>query len=291
MGILHYAYLVISVVLLAVTVQRLRGRSGPAPAATSLTSPIAAGALAGGLPGAHYACLAGLRARGLIDAVGLTGAPEPAGLTALEKAVLAACRRMDTAATVYDPEVMRQYDVVRDNLVRQGLLSGPAERDAARTRALTLFGWGFGGAAFILVPETPFWMFAVALVCVVAGFFALRVPEQTPGGRAVLNDLRRSNRHLHPASAPSWTVYGYSGAAMSAALFGAAAIWAADHEFADELGLPSAKAAGYNSGMYSGGGCGGSSGSACGSGSSSCSGGSGSSCGGGGGGGCGGGGG
>ena len=56
-------------------------------------------------------------------------------------------------------------------------------------------------------------------------------------GQAVLAESRTRSRHLAPSLAPSWATYGVAGAAMGVALYGTAAIWAADPAFAGAAGL------------------------------------------------------
>lgn len=53
-----------------------------------------------------------------------------------------------------------------------------------------------------------------------------------------LTRLRHTHAYLGPDYHPSWTAYGPQAAALAVALFGAAALWQADPEFAFSLGAP-----------------------------------------------------
>jgi hypothetical protein len=99
----------------------------------------------------------------------------------------------------------------------------------------------------------PVGFLAVELIftVVIAVVAALRTRFEvlTSRGRGVLATARRVSTPLRTGSLPGQRAYAY-------ALFGAAAIWAADRDLAQQLGFPQPSASGGDS-SGDGGGCGG----------------------------------
>jgi uncharacterized protein (TIGR04222 family) len=260
--------------------------------------------LQGGWQLALAASLARLRAAGVISAPErgtfvATGAPPPDS-TALDRAVhLAALgtvtrRELGQTSTVQDA-----LNDVRERLRAAGWLLTDAQRSRARWGMRLLLLWAALGVVRIWVGAAAGfpvgYLVIMTVVVLVIALLMRGVPIRTPAGAAALKEARYAQAYLDPRQAPSWTVYGPAGAAMGVALYGTAALYAADPGFAELTefrhrtesaysGWTSGDASTYSTGSS----CGSSSASSCGSGGSSC--GSGSSCGGGGGG-CGGGGG
>ncbi|TQS44290.1 TIGR04222 domain-containing membrane protein [Cryptosporangium phraense] len=268
-----------------------RGRAGGA--ARPVSDPFALALLSGGVNRVVEAAIAGLRARGLVDAVSGGGVTvrswSTSGLHPVELAVHHAigngCTRVWTIAK--DPGVVSTIEPLRTRLELDGLFLSASQRTTFRLVGLLVapvIALGVLRALAGSANGKPISNLLFLLVFLgLAQLFLLRQPAPL-SGRAVRETIRAEssrNSHLQPSYNPSWAAYGAGGAALGVALFGTASLIAADPAFAAEAQIRQAAAA-NSSGSYVDSG-----GSSCSS-SSSCSGGS--SCGGGGcgGGGCGG---
>lgn len=299
-----YLALAVAVLGLAV-VKRRRLLAGPATVRATDLSAAQAAYLGGGARLAVVSALAALRQAG---AVAIGPAPDrhlvvagdrPIDASPLESAVYrAAGQRLSLPEVGYDNGVSAELARLRADLERAGLLPGDEVRRGLRvwSRALLavlLLGvlWLFAGLAngMSLLPGM-----LVLVPFSLASTMLRKHPDRTRAGTRVLADLRQQYIHLAPAYEPSWSTYGPAGAAMGVAVFGPAALWTADPEFAAQaeiqqrLGVGSGGSSSYgggggDGGSSGGGYCGGPSGDSGGGGS--CGGGSsgGSSCGGGGG--------
>ncbi len=210
--------------------------------------------LQGGRSRALYASLAGLHAAG---AVGLRGA----GAVGLgERGALTATGPVPTAGSRLDHAIhdaagrgVRVTDLAADHSVRSALdqLDADIERsawvlDSSRRSQARLGGWllvTLGGFGFVRLiagianDKAVGFVAALAIVAVIVGGILLRVPRMSPTGKQAIAQARRANAHLAPYQSPAWSTYGMAGAAMGVALFGTAAIWAADPAFAGEAGI------------------------------------------------------
>ncbi len=249
--------------------------------------------LRGGPKGAVLCAVASLRARHLILAPGkrrlATTRAVPRGeVFPLERAVYEAVRHQTRFKELADAATVRaELDAIDARLTGIGLVLPPAHRRWVRIAKLAIIAvLGLGVVRLIagVANNKPVGF----LLLTVFGYAALMTGwllvnsslfPRTSTGRRVLRHLTRHYVTLTPAHRPSWSAGGAQTAAMSAALFGAAAVYAGDPGFAHRLGV----AAGTTGGSASSGG-----GTGCGSGGGGDSGGGGG-CGGGcGGGGCGG---
>jgi uncharacterized protein (TIGR04222 family) len=277
------------VFLLAAILFRIRAIHGGTDSPNS-PAPGQIAMLESGPTRAVHVSLASLRAAGVV-AVGQlrelqTTDPAPAGLSRLDHAVYdAASRRVQVSRLQADPGVRSALDDLRDSLVRAGWVLEPAQRHRARLGAwlvLALVGLGLIRLVAGIANDRPVgYLLLFILPTAVIGGVLLAVPRRSAAGKRAIAQARTTHGHLAPNQSPAWATYGVTGAAMGVALFGTAALWAADPAFAAEAGMrrEGKDAAGGSSG------CGAGSGDGGGSGGSSCSGG-----GSGGGGGCGGGG-
>jgi uncharacterized protein (TIGR04222 family) len=144
-----------------------------------------------------------------------------------------------------DPEVNTALRALSDELVRHRLLVSEQRRDRLRLWGLALFGlfalgvWrlvdgiGTGHPVGFLVPPT-------LLAGAGTVLWYLRLPRRTPASDAALAGLRDEHAHLAPALHPDWAAIGPAAAALSVAVFGIGAIWAADPAFAGELEIAKA---------------------------------------------------
>ncbi|ONH22130.1 hypothetical protein BL253_36615 [Pseudofrankia asymbiotica] len=224
--------------------------------------------LAGGARRAVETTVVALREQGLAASgagtgrVVTAGAPGPGTLTPFQRAVrdrsgAAAGVRMSTLTSmvVNSPAT----DDLRRRLVGLGLVVTPA-----RARMHRKFAWW--PTAFLVVGfirlvtgasrHHPVGVLAVELILtvVIAIVAALRTRFEvlTSRGRGLLATARRVSTPLRTGSLPGQRAQAY-------ALFGAAAIWAADSDLARQLGFPqpSASGGGDSAGGCGGGGCGG----------------------------------
>jgi uncharacterized protein (TIGR04222 family) len=271
------------VFLVLATVIRLSATRYGAKDAGRLPSPAEAATLLGGRDRAVHASLAGLRAAKSIyeDEKGYITAADtpPAGASRLDEAVLDAVRRRVSVRSLRtDARVDSAAAEVEDAAVHAGWMLEPAERVRARLGSLLLSGLVVLGVIRIVAGlrndrPVAFLMALSAGTAIAAIVFFVTVPRMTRSGRAALAEVRTRNRHLDPRQSPAWATYGATGAAMGVALYGAAALWAADPAFAALTGLPRQTAtdsggygAGGSYGGDGGGGDGGGGGGGCGGG-------------------------
>ncbi|MEO3929416.1 TIGR04222 domain-containing membrane protein [Micromonosporaceae bacterium B7E4] len=295
-------YLLLAVVVIGhAAVRRRQIIAGPESVRTSTLTAGQVAYLNGGGRLAIYTALAALRNAG---AVAIGPAPDrylevagdrPAGASGLEAAIhrFAGQRRRPRELT-YDSGVSTELYRLRTELEEAGLMPGGETRQALRGSTwllvcvlllgvLRLFAEAATGALWLPLVLVLIGLGAATLL------LARRPPVRTRAGNWALATLRTEHAHLAPSQQPAWSTYGPTGAAMSVALFGPAALWAADPEFAAEaeiqqrLGVGSGGGSGYACSVGGYGSDGGGGGHGCGGGGSSCGGGGGG-CGGGGGG-------
>lgn len=230
-------------VVLRVSVTRSRSESPG-----RLPTPAEAALLTEGRDRAVYAAAAGLRAAGAIGTgdrrrLTVTG-PLPADASRLDGAVYEAARRgMPLGAMSADPLVASALTEAQASAERAGWLLEAGQVRRARLGGILLLGLVLLGAARIVAGldnDRPIVFISVltGAALVVAVVFLTTVPRLSRSGRAALAELRSRSAHLRPALAPSWNTYGANGAALGVAIYGAAALWAADPAFAAISGLP-----------------------------------------------------
>jgi uncharacterized protein (TIGR04222 family) len=231
--------------------------------------------LRGGRAAAVLSALAGLRARGLVLATGrhrlaTSRARVPGEASALERAVHEAVRHHAPYRRIAHASAVRQeLDTVEARLTELGLVRPVPHRAALRGVELAVLATLAVGIARLAAgignqkPVGYLILTLIGLASVLVWFhFLIRRFPNTRFGDRVLAHLNSRYVHLGPSHRPSWQANGAETAAMSAALFGAAAVYASDPAFAARLGVSlSATTSGYtNSGGYSGagstGGCG-----------------------------------
>jgi uncharacterized protein (TIGR04222 family) len=240
-------YLIVAVgaVVLAVLLRTLVTRGSGSRDAQ--LSPTEVGYLAGGRLRAVQAAVAGLRAAGAVDArpgstlLARSGYP---GGDELAYAVYSRLGREVTLADLpYDTGVAAALDRMRDRLVRAGLLLSGGQRGTARALALLILAVSGLGAARIVAGvanhKAVGYLAPLAMLTFLVGLVMLRnIPQASRVGRGAVARHRRTTRHLAPRSNPSWSTYGMAGAALGVALYGTAALWAADPAFATAAGVP-----------------------------------------------------
>ena len=272
----RWIYLGLLVIGTLLAIYLRRSGSGP-DRADRLPTPSEAALLAEGPDRAVYAAVAGLRAAGAIGPgpggrLACTG-PLPPDASRLDGAVFEAARRgVPVRALWSDPLVASALIEVRASAANAGWLLDAAGRRRARLGGLSLLGLallGFLRIAAGAVNQRPagFTLFLTLLTLMLAVAFLISVPPTSRAGRAALAQLRSRNAHLYPRQSPAWATYGSTGAALGVAIYGTAAIWAADPSFADATGLPGPSDSGSTStggdggwgdgGGGGGGGCGG----------------------------------
>lgn len=224
--------------------------------------------LAGGMRRAVEATVVALREQGLVASGARTGqvvtagAPMPAGLTPFQWAVrdrtgaTVGVRMSTLSSMVTNSQAAAE---LRRRLIGLGLVVTPA-----RARMHRQLAWW--PTAFLVVGFTRlvtgasrhhqvgFLVVELVFTVVVAIVAALRTRFEvlTSRGRGVLATARRISTPLRTGSLPGQRAHAY-------ALFGAAAIWAADRDLAQQLGFPqpSTGGGGDDGGGGGGGGCGG----------------------------------
>jgi uncharacterized protein (TIGR04222 family) len=278
-------YLAVSAVVLIGTLLYRRQLFGGRATPPARLSPQAVAYLNGGAKLAIYACLGGLRTAGAIGVqadrrLRQTG-PLPAGATALDQAVYNAVGGRVRARELAGHEwVKTAIGTLREELERDGLVATAERRRAYRGCLLLMVGLVALGVARLvagIANDKPVGYLALALIFMVLATVVLflHTARRTTAGETALLRLRADHRYLAPAQRPSWRTYGAADAGMGIALFGTAALWAADPAFAaaSEVQRQYASASGSGSAGYY----------AAGAGSGGYDGGGGSSCGGGGG--------
>jgi uncharacterized protein (TIGR04222 family) len=265
--IMIYLVLLTAGTVLAVVLRRSVTRSGP-EGPVRLPTPAQAALLAEGPDRVVYATVAGLRSAGVIGA-GTSGhmfasGTLPAGASRLDGAVYEAARRgVEMPALAADPLVASALAEVQSTAASAGWLLDSAQRGRARRGAALMFAVAAVGAARTgsgVANDRPVGIIIfLTLIAIMVGVgFLATVPRLSRAGRAALDRVRRRGAHLDPKKSPAWATYGATGAALGVALYGTAALWAADPAFAAEAGLrrPAADS-GYSGGGDGGGGDGG----------------------------------
>jgi uncharacterized protein (TIGR04222 family) len=230
--------------------------------------------------------VASLRARHLVLAVGkhklaTTRTFPPEGVHPLERAMHEAVRRQVPYKWLANaPEVGTELGAIDARLTGTGLLLPAAHRGwvrMARLSIIAVLGLGVVRVLAGIANSKPVGYLLLTLL----GYVVLMVVwlllksswfPRTATGHEVLEHLTKRYVTLAPAHRPSWSAGGAQTAAMSAALFGAAAVYAGDPTFASRLGMSastysSGDSAGYPGDSGSGGGgCGSGGGGGCGGG-------------------------
>jgi uncharacterized protein (TIGR04222 family) len=248
-----------------------RGRSTRTPQPDELAY------LNGGPSMAVYSSLAGLRTAGAVS-VGtsselMVSGGLPPGATRLDHALHDAASRQASARQVrHHSVVVRALDEVRDGLIRAGWLLDDDQRTRARLGGWLMVGLAGLGVVRIVAGmsnDRPVgYLIALVVVSVAAAVGLLWVPRhaRTSAGRRVLRQARQAHRHLRPTEAPAWSTYGFTGAALGVALYGAPALWAGDPDLARRAGLNRPGAGSDSGGGGGGSGCSGGGGGGCGGG-------------------------
>jgi len=238
--------------------------------ASTLTPPEVA-YLRGGPKRAVLCAVASLRARGLILAPGRhrlattqTQAVPPNGVFPLERAVHETVRRQTRFKGLVDAAMVRaELNAIDARLTGIGLLVPPAHRRWIRITTLSIIAvLGLGMVRLIagIANDKPVGYLLITLLgCAALMTVWLLVNSSrslgTSAGRRALRHLTKRYVTLTPAHRPSWSAGGAQTAAMSAALFGAVALYAGDPAFAHRLGV-SASATGGSASSGGGTGCG-----------------------------------
>ena len=235
--------------------------SGPAPAsgasAAAAADPYLIALLNGGPKLAVLAGQSALRAHGLLGeghrVPEAAARPIPAAHPKwpLELAILSATDLpVPYSQLRSDPAVLGALRALSDELVQHRLLVSEQRRDRLRLWGLALFGlfalgvWrlvdgiGHGHPVGFLVP-------LMLLAGAGTALWYLRLPRRTPSGDAALARLRREYAYLVPSLYADRAASGPAAAALGVAVFGIAAIWAADPAFAAQLDIASAAASAH----------------------------------------------
>jgi len=218
------------------------GDAGRAPTPSELAY------LNGGPARAVHSALAGLRAFRAID----TGAPRtlraigplPPGATRLEQAVYDAADRHRTPHSLgADPGVAAALVALRVELVGAGWLASAEQRRRARVSGWLVLGLALLGGLRVITGVEAFGLglWALTLATAAVGAALLVVGPRTTAGRRAVAAARRAHPAA-PIATPSWVVPGAHAdgttpAAIGVALYGTAALWAADPVFAAEAGI------------------------------------------------------
>ncbi|HEX4361302.1 MAG TPA: TIGR04222 domain-containing membrane protein [Pseudonocardia sp.] len=237
---------------------RAAALSGPTPAsgasAAAAADPYLIALLNGGPKLAVLAGQSALRAHGLlgegprVPEAAARAIPAARPKWPLELAILSATDLpVPYSRLQSDPAVVGALRALLDELVQHRLLVSEQRRDRLRLWGLALFGlfalgvWrlvdgiGNGHPVGFLVPP-------MLLAGAGTALWYLRLPRRTPSGDAALARLRREYAYLVPSMCPGWAASGPAAAALGVAVFGVAAIWAADPAFAAELEIAGAAA-------------------------------------------------
>ncbi|MBF9132954.1 TIGR04222 domain-containing membrane protein, partial [Plantactinospora sp. S1510] len=193
---------------------------------------------------AVYASLAGLRAAGAVrmnrDKRTLrVDRPLPAAATALDRAVYAAATDgVAQQALRADPRVVGAVGEVRDELERAGLLLGPEARRKARRGAwllLALLAVGVVRISFGTSDGRLVGYLGGSVLLTLVGFHVLvaRIPRRSRAADAMLDQLRRTHRHLDADHRPALATYGPA-AATAVALFGTVVLGYLDKDMGHE---------------------------------------------------------
>ena len=244
---LSWAAVTLALIAVAVGVRRLLRCFQPDTAAVVMSdlTPVQLGYLRNGSGPAVAAALAGLRMRGLVRADTRRGARAvPAdGSAALDpfQREVRTLLETDEGLGVSDlaARMKPRLRALERELIADGLHTPRTHRFMMGVAATPPALVAIGGCGFQMLARSGagigwFWVFwvecaALVLVCVLA----LEVPRSTPGGDAVLAAATQRWDFLKPSRRPAFATYGPDAAALSVALFGGAALWWLDPEFAE----------------------------------------------------------
>lgn len=149
-------------------------------------------------------------------------------------------------------------------LTARGLMRSPAERTRMRwgaAPAIMVMAAVIGYCVYLLTElsghvENVVPVMTLVPLTVCYGLVVLphlvRVNRATTAGRALLGAQQQRQAYLAPAQRPAFATYGPAAVAMSAALFGTAALWAIDADYSSTVEL----AGGSSDGGADGGSCG-----------------------------------
>ncbi|WP_188546429.1 TIGR04222 domain-containing membrane protein [Rhodococcoides trifolii] len=207
------------------------------------------------------AALGSLRADGLIGEFARPG-PDPSDR--FTRAVYSVVRHGDYSRL--RSRLRASLKLMRQDLIKQGLLTGDADRAVRRATAAPAVVTVVGAARFAVsvhsgAPESAIVAVMVVLVAatVVLRRFA-RTRRCTPTGRAELARLKEELDYLAPHMRPAYTTYGSTMAGMGAAIYGFLVIVMLDADVANAANLSRAGNQFFSLGGFggdsSGGGCG-----------------------------------
>lgn len=210
------------------------------------------------------AALAGLRASGRITTDGRVDPSVPAGPESdwFSERVLQRVA-LDPSSTVRTLIIASRGDLpaLQKRLSERGLAPTAAERIRIRLGAVPALAATAIGVAFCIYQITHGSMRdsapLILLLGIIIGPYAVlvlpalfRVSRCTRAGRRLLTTQQKQQEFLKPSRRPAFSTYGPAAAATSSALFGTAALWAVDPDYATALELNG------DAGGGDGGGCG-----------------------------------
>jgi uncharacterized protein (TIGR04222 family) len=243
-----YAAVVLLAWLIALLLRAML-RSGGGRARDREPTPEHVAYLTGGPLQAVYAGVAALRSTGSVQAANgriFASGPLPPGAGAIAAVVHHAAQvGMPVAALSTHPAVRAELHRAGDRLRSQGVLLSPGRRWAMGLATVPLFVMALFGAARLALnlptderPE-PVAIVLIVLTVILAMFalftgivVAARAQIRTRGATRLVRDLRRRYAFLAPRHNPSLTGNGPAAATLAVGLFGTAALWAADPDFA-----------------------------------------------------------
>ncbi|WP_156935224.1 TIGR04222 domain-containing membrane protein [Pseudonocardia spinosispora] len=160
---------------------------------------------------------------------------------ALERAVLtelAGARSLGQLARARHIQV--ELEQLRGQLIRHGLLLGDGQRARMRYLSYVVLVVLLVGVARLVGELIDGGLFTGLLLCVlslgvVATVLMINAPTRTARGRQAASMLRTKYGYLDPATRPDWDAHGPTGAALAVAVFGFAALRAANPGLADEV--------------------------------------------------------
>ncbi|MFC6020033.1 TIGR04222 domain-containing membrane protein [Plantactinospora solaniradicis] len=194
---------------------------------------------------AVYSSLAGLRAAEAVrmnrDKRTLRASRSlPAVATTLDRAVYAAATEgVAQQALRADPRVVEAVGEVRSEVERAGLLLGPEVRRKARRGAwlmLALLAVGVIRISFGTSDGRLVGYLGGSVLLTLVGFYVLvaRIPRRGRAADAMLDQLRRTHRHLGVDHRPALRTYGPTAAGMAVALFGTGVLGYLDRNMGHE---------------------------------------------------------
>jgi uncharacterized protein (TIGR04222 family) len=256
---------------MVVLLRRATHGDGLPPMDVQRLSPMQIAVLNGGSLPAVVA-LVELRGRGLVDEHGrTTGAADPSDCDPVSRAVylqLRADRAVKAREALRRPHVQRAVEQVTEQLRKGGLLTR-RDRQFVRRCAwavvpvVAVIVLGGARVAAGLANTKPVGFLVIVVIVLVASIpvaLTTVATRTSDSGRRALRELQFAYPHLDPAARPSFPTYGPGVLALSVAVFGGAALVAAEPDFAYAVGAKNAAAsAGYSGGgdAGGGGGCGG----------------------------------